>query len=102
MTGISFWYRANRQRVILIVHLCLNAIALLYFSSHLGGFIGMQTYFFAALHLDEIVPIFDANQFARDRLGAFRGATFHLTVCLLIIIRLIALPSRLRVSLHHV
>jgi len=102
MPGIGLWQRANRQRMILSVHLCLNAIALLYFSSHLGRFIGMHAYFFAALHLDEIVPIFDADQFARDRLGAFRGATFHLTVCLLIIIRLKALPIRLGVSLHHV
>ena len=56
--------------MILIVHLRLNMITLLDFSRHLGSFICMQTYFFAVLHLDEIVPVFDAGQFALDRLGA--------------------------------
>jgi hypothetical protein len=59
------------QRVILIVHLRLNTVTLLDFPHHLGRFIGMQTYFFTVLHLDEIVPVFDASQFALDRLGAF-------------------------------
>lgn len=51
----------NRQRMILIVHLRLNTITLLDFSHHLGSFICMQTYFFPVLHLDEIVPVFDAE-----------------------------------------
>jgi hypothetical protein len=51
----------NRQRVILIIHLCLNTITLLDFSHHLGSFIGLQPYLRAVLHLDEIVPVFDAE-----------------------------------------
>ena len=61
---------ADQQRVILLVHLCLNTITLLELSHHLSRFIGSQTYFLAVLPLDEIVPVFDAQQFARDRLGA--------------------------------
>ncbi len=71
MPGIGFWYRTNRQRVILCVYRCLDVITLLDFSNHLGRFIGMHTYFFATLHLDELVPVFDADQLACDRLGGF-------------------------------
>jgi len=95
---------ANRQRVILIVHLRLNTITLLDFSYHLGSFICMHTYFLAVLHLDEIVPVFDAGQFALDRLRAFCAVTSHLIVhvLLLVIIRLKAWRIRYGVSFHNV
>jgi hypothetical protein len=38
---ILFLRRANRHRVIFIVHLCLNTITLFYFPHHLGRFICM-------------------------------------------------------------
>src|SRR6266850_4352672 len=62
---------ADRQRVILLVHLRLNPITLLDLSHHLGLFIYSQTYFLAVLPLDEILPVSDAHQFALDRRGAF-------------------------------
>ena len=57
--------------MILIVHLRLNTITLLELSHHLSRFICSQTYFLAVLPLDDILSVFDAQQFARDRLGAF-------------------------------
>ena len=101
--GIRLLGRANRQRVILFVHLRLDTITLLDFSRHLGRFICMQTDFLAVLHLDEIVPVFDAGQFALDRLGAFRAITSLLIhVLLLIIIRLKTLPITYGISFHKV
>src|SRR6185295_16081467 len=104
VSGISSLSRANRQRVILCVYLRLNMITLLDFSRHLGRFICMQTYLLAVLHLDEIVSVFDAGQFALDRLGAFRTATslFIVHVLLLVIVRLKALPISLAISFHNV
>ena len=99
---IRSWGRADRQRVILIVHLRLNTITLLDLSDHLGRFICVQTYLLAVLHLDEIVPVFDAEQFALDRIGAFCAVTSHRIVHLLVIIRLKALPIRLGISFHKV
>ena len=77
-----------------MIHLRFNTIPLFDFSRHLGCFICMQTDFLAVLHLDEIVPVFDAEQFALDRLGAFFAITSLLIVyvLLLIIIRLKTLP----------
>src|SRR3954462_8028472 len=85
VTGFSL---SNRQRVILIVHLCLDTITFFHFSRHLSRFICMQTNLLAVLHLDEIVPAFYAEQFALDHFGAFSGATLHLLVHLLVIIGL--------------
>jgi hypothetical protein len=102
--GISSLTRANRQRMILCVHLRLNMITLLDFSRHLGRFICMQTDFLAVLHLDEVVPVFDAGQFAFNRPSVFRAITSLLIVhiLLLVIIRLKALPISLAISFHNV
>src|SRR6185295_9574131 len=66
---VSLLSLANEQRVILIVHLRLYAIPLLDLSDHLGRFICMKTDFLAVLPLDEVVSLFDAEQFARDHFG---------------------------------
>src|ERR1043165_2775586 len=93
---------ANRQRMILIVHLGLNMITLLDFSRHMGSFICMQTYFLAILYLDEIVPAFDTEQFALNSPAAFCRTIFRPHVLLLVIIGLKALLIIYAVSFHEV
>src|SRR2546427_11589720 len=65
---------ANRQRVILIVHLRLNAITLLELSHCQGLAIYMHTDFLAILVLDDIVPVIDVHQIPLDHLGLFEAA----------------------------
>ena len=61
---------ANRQRVILIVHLHLNPITLLEFSHHLGGWFGMQMHFLTVRLSDvKVIPV-NAQHFALDAIDA--------------------------------
>jgi len=61
---------ANRQRVILIVHLHLNPITLLEFSHHLGGWFGMQMHFLTVRLSDvKVIPV-NAQHFAFDAIDA--------------------------------
>ena len=69
--GLGSSVQTNRQRVILLVHRRLYTITLLDFSHHPGRCICVQTDFLPVLHFNEIVPVFDAEQFAVDRLGTF-------------------------------
>lgn len=59
--GGSSFRRANRQRVVLIIHHCLNTVILLDCPNHLGRLIRMQPYFFTVIQFDEIVRVFDAE-----------------------------------------
>src|SRR5689334_14220068 len=85
VAGLSL---SNRQRVILIVYLCLDTISFFRFPRHQSRLICMQTKLLAVLHLDEIVPAFYAEQLALHHFGAFGGAALHLLVHLLVIIGL--------------
>jgi hypothetical protein len=65
---------ANRQRVLVIVHLYLNTIPLRELSHHLGLSLCMHTDFIAILVLDDRVPVIDVHQIPLDHLGLFEAA----------------------------
>src|SRR6267142_6345951 len=67
---IRSWGRADRQRVILIVHLRLNPITFLEFSHHLGGWFGMQMHFLTVRPPDVKVFALNAQHFALDGVDA--------------------------------
>jgi hypothetical protein len=54
---------ANRQRVILTVHFCLNMLSLTNTPSHLGGVIDMHTDLITVVQFDEIGTWFNAPHF---------------------------------------
>jgi len=85
---------ANRQRVILIVHLHLNPITLLEFSHHLGGWFGMQMHFLTVRLSDvKVIPV-NAQHLALDAIDALH--------CVLIGRYSITVPANRQVRLGSV
>jgi len=73
--ALGSFSRANRQRVMFIVHFRFNMLSWANASGHLGSFIDMQTHLRTVILIDEVVTGFNVQYFALNCVDAIQGQT---------------------------